>query len=172
MPVDSPQRFRRNDLNEAGFPRFPVHTLDGIRENHSCGSAAGRNWHLEWIALHLIGNGYHYGETNLVVGCGRQNQGGTPSCLLVSQLRIEIDFDDVSPIGNISGRYHTSLPTGPPQSCSSCRFSRVICLTSASRVGWRINGSNQMEPSSTLISSSSPSRRLASRSMFFGMRTA
>ena len=40
------------------------------------------------------------------------NQGGPVSSLFVSRLRIEIDFDDVSLF------YHTSLPTGSPQSTS------------------------------------------------------
>src|ERR1039457_6542351 len=138
------QRTEWNDLDEAGPPCFPVHALDGIGENHTRSREACRNRDLEGIALHLVCNGDHDGEAVPVIGRGRQNQGGTPACLLVSRLRIEIDFDDVALIGNVCRIYHTSLPTGLPQSCSPCRFSRVTFLTSASSVGrWR-TASSQM----------------------------
>src|SRR5438309_1879500 len=89
----------------------------------------------------------------------------------MSRLRIEIDLDDVTLIRNICRIYHTSLPTGLPQSCSPWRFSGVIFSTSAFSVGFGLNASSQMCPFSTRISSSSPSRRLHCSSIVFGMRT-
>jgi len=36
------------------------------------------------------------------------------SCLTCA----EIGFEEITAIGNVLGSYHTSLPTGLPQSCS------------------------------------------------------
>ena len=49
---------------------------------------------------------------------GRQDEGGTPATLLVPHVRVQVYFDDVPDIRNVGGSYHTSLPTGLPQSSS------------------------------------------------------
>src|SRR5437899_4822713 len=87
----------------------------------------------------------------------------------MSRLRIEIDFDDVTLIRNVCRIYHTSLPTGLPQSCSPWRFSGVIFSTSDFSEGFWLTGSSQIWPFSTRISSSSPSRRLHCSSIVFGI---
>src|ERR1700674_1924505 len=108
--MNSPQRPGWHDVDETGPPRLPVHALDSIGENHSRRRESCRNWHLERIAVHLVCNGHHDGEAMLVIRCGRQNQSRAPASLLMSRLRIEIDFDDVTLIRNVCRIYHTSLP--------------------------------------------------------------
>jgi hypothetical protein len=68
---------------------MPVKSLDVVRENNSGDLSTRRQRNLERVVLHVSGDRAREGETRLqVVGARGEDQGGTPTALLGTSLRI------------------------------------------------------------------------------------
>ena len=68
-----------------------------------------------------------------VVAARREDQRRTPAALLMTSLRIKGQPDQITRVWHVGAAYHTSSPTGVPQSLSLWRFRGVILATSCSR---------------------------------------
>ena len=68
-----------------------------------------------------------------IVVTRREDQGRTPTALLMTSLRIKRQPDQIAGVRYVCAGYHASSPTGGPQSLSSWRFRGVILATSCSR---------------------------------------
>src|SRR5947209_3931512 len=88
----------------------------------------------------------------------------------MTRLRIECEPDEISRIGNVGTRYHTSCPTAVPQSLSSWRFRVVIFATSSSREYVGRLGRITIAPFLTDTSTVSPSSTCASSATDLGSR--
>ena len=120
--------------DEHGSPSLPIEILHVIRENDPGDPAAGRQRHFERVSLHVTGNRAGNDEPSFrIVGARREDQSGTPPALLVTSLRIERQPDQIAGVRHVRASYHTSSPTGLPQSLSSWRFRGVILATSCLR---------------------------------------
>jgi len=64
-----------------------------------------------------------------VVGTGREDQRGSTPTLLVTGLWVERQPDEIAGVRDVAAGYHTSSPSGPPQSLSPWRFLGVIRRT-------------------------------------------
>src|SRR5213595_3489571 len=98
--------------------RPPVEALGLIRKHHTLYRKPNGKHHLERIAFDLTSDRTQNREPDLLVICAwRDDQGRTPSRLLVACLRREVDPNDVAAVGTVSAQtHHNSFPTGGPVS--------------------------------------------------------
>jgi len=117
--LDISEDFRRGRVEIFYVTGSPIGTSYGVGEDCAGDFQSGREIYLERVSLDCVGHGDHHSQARfLVVSAGRENERGTPSGLLVAGLSGgEINSDEIAGVGNVLG-YHTSLPTGAPQSCS------------------------------------------------------
>src|SRR5450432_3747033 len=165
---------RRGFVEVAGLAMLPVNAPHRVGQDRACDLQPRRQIHFKGISLDRVGDRDNDGHSApLVVRLRGQHDGGTPSGLLVSNLpATELDLNQVAGVGNVGGGYHTSLPTGRPQSCSRWRLRSVMPATNFSRVISGVAASRAIRPPSTRMVSSSPSRKRASLSTSLGKRTA
>jgi hypothetical protein len=96
--------------------------------------SALRQRDFERVALHVTGNRACNGKARFrVVAARREDQGRAPTALLMASLRIKRQPDQIAGVWYVCAAYHTSSPTGVPQSLSLWRFRGVILATSCSR---------------------------------------
>jgi hypothetical protein len=145
-----------------------------VREDHSTNATAQRKRYFKWVTLGMAGYRTKDGQTSLfIIGPRGKHNCRPPSCLFTASLRREVQPDNVAGIRHILGGYHSSFPTGSPQSVSKCRFSGVIPDTNSSRVGVRFGFRILTFPGpSTSTSRSSPILSFAAKATGFGIRTA
>ena len=106
--------------------------------------------------------------------CSWKPRAPTPAPgLLATCLRVKGQPDQIPRFRNVCAGYHTSCPTGGPQSVSPRRFLAVMAETSCSRLYLRRAGRmTTAPPFPTASVSRSPARSRALSAMPFGMRTA
>jgi len=111
----------------------PIHVLHVVRKNDACYLAVMGKSHFEGITFRVTSDRACDGEARLcVVRTRREDQSRSTPPLLMSGLRVERQPDEIASIGNVAASYHTSSPSGPPQSLSSWRFFGVMRRTSSS----------------------------------------
>ena len=147
-------------LDEGNVPGTPVQTPYLVGENDAV-HLPGVQHDFKRIPFGLRGNGTHQREACfLVVAFGRHNHGRPLLCLLVSSLRIEVDPDEIAPVGNVrESSHHTSLPRALPHGMAVWRLSRWIIRTNSvsDRCLWRV-GRTRIPRLSSRISTRLPSR--------------
>ena len=129
------QDFGRNRTDSLRFPLAPVEALDLVRENGPLRRKTGWKDHFERIAFHLCSDRAEQRKADSgIVRSRRDHQRRTMAGLLVPGLRIELEPDNVSTVGNIlAGHYQASRPTGFPVTTSSCRFREVTFRSSSDK---------------------------------------
>ena len=88
----------------------------------------GRQRDFERVTSYLAGNGAGDRKACLcIVEARRQDQGRPAPAPFMPGLRIEREPDEISSIGYVGPRYHSSCPTAVvPQSIAPWRLARVI----------------------------------------------
>ena len=106
---------------------LPVHAFCLIRHDKSSHAKTGGNWNLKGITFCLVCNRANNRQPDLViVGVSGHDKRRTMPCLFVTDLRTQINVDDIAAFGCIGHKnYKSSLPTGGPKSILSGRFSSV-----------------------------------------------
>src|SRR5215211_6505543 len=167
-------RGQRQDVFRLSCP--PVDAPQLVGEDHTGDREPRRQGYLEGIAFGAAGNRAHERQADAaVVGSRRKHDGGSPAGLLVSRLRIEAAPDHIALRGDIGrgASYHTSFPTGGPQSTSPWMFSSVICPSKSSSVGvWRRAALTTIVPPSNRTATIVPDSILASAAKDSGSLTA
>ena len=113
----------------------PIERADLVGEHNARYLALGWQRHFKGIAFCLPRDRAEQREADQrIVRPRRKGQCRAAAALLVSRPRIEGKPDEIAAVGRV-GRpfHHDSRPTRGPQSRSPCRFSGLICLSSASR---------------------------------------
>src|SRR5271167_3519053 len=114
----------------------PVEALEVVSQNHSADGQTPGQGDFEGISLHLAGNRANDGQARfVVVRPGRKNDGRAAPGLFAASLGIEVEPDEFRCVGNVAASYHSSFPTGGPQSLSAWRLRGVMPRTSWARVG-------------------------------------
>ena len=92
---------------EADAPGPPVKALDLIGEHYPRDDKPSRKRHLERVALDLIGDRTDEGKADLtVVACRGKNDRGTLPGLFMSGLGVEVEPDEITPVGAVARSSH------------------------------------------------------------------
>src|SRR6266480_2919779 len=95
--------------------------------NRTSDARPRREVHFECIALHKARDRTDNRKTRLlVVAPGRKNHSRPAPRLFPASLRRKIEPDQIAGIRHILAGYHSSLPSGAPQSVSVWGFAAVI----------------------------------------------
>jgi len=168
------QHIRRSTLNQLRLPRTPVKALQLICKDDTDNTTALRQCHFKRITLDAGGHWTKQGQANLrVVGLRRDHQSRTPSSLLTTRLRCELQPDQVSPIRDIrSSQEKISAPTVAPVSIEEWRFSSETSAKRSSRLRRAgTDGFTTSSPSLALKLTSEPAPRPTSSARPRGIRT-
>ncbi len=170
---DGGQHFRPNTTDKGGLTLPPIHAFHMIGEDRTLYWETVRQPNLERIALVLAGDWTQDRQSRLGVVCGwRKHQRWPATSLFPPGLRIKGEPYEIAPVGSPGETYHTSFPTGWPQSVAGWQFSGVIPSSSSWRVGLDAAGWIMMVRSCSSIANSSPAFSCAASRIAFGMRTA
>src|SRR5260370_36767684 len=102
------QDFSRRCLDVFRVPRMPIEISYSIGESNSSSLHLAWKPNFEGIAFCLVCDGNYHRQTGFAVVRGRrQDDRGMPTTLLMSRNRIQVEFDNVTGIGDIA---HVTRP--------------------------------------------------------------